>query len=158
MQENDDLVMITDLSMINNHRQMVVALEEFRIIMGKSAPVLETGQGVDNLSNPLLPGSVPDARKSEQVIAADQTICCQFTKAIDEALEEQENLPKTTRLDTWIDDKKRHFSDLREAMEKMYGDHAVHLCEKFGPELQRQAVLSVRNIVHAIYLKAMDKW
>ena len=41
---NDDLVRIVDLQQINDYRIMVVSLEEFRIIMSKSAPVLEPGE------------------------------------------------------------------------------------------------------------------
>lgn len=135
VQENDDLVMIRDLSHINNHRQMVVALEEFRKIMSKKAPVLALGEVVKNESNPLLTGNVPAEKKAEQVIAQDQTIFCQLTNAIDEALEEQEKRDKSVRLDNFIDDKKRHFIFLKDELEKKYGDHAIHLTEKFGPEL-----------------------
>ena len=58
--ENDDLVAIVDLGQINNQRQMVVAIEEFRKIMSQLAPVLEEGQNFKTMSNPLLTGTVPD--------------------------------------------------------------------------------------------------
>lgn len=38
VQENDDLVMIRDLNHINDHRLLIVSLEQFRKIMGKAAP------------------------------------------------------------------------------------------------------------------------
>ena len=58
--ENDDLVAIVDLGQINNQRQMVVAIEEFRKIMSQLAPALEEGQNFKTMSNPLLTGTVPD--------------------------------------------------------------------------------------------------
>ena len=58
--ENDDLVAIVDLGQINDQRQMVVAIEEFRKIMSQLAPVLEEGQNFKTMSNPLLTGTVPD--------------------------------------------------------------------------------------------------
>ena len=38
VQENDDLVMIRDLNHINDHRSLIMALEEFRQVMSKAAP------------------------------------------------------------------------------------------------------------------------
>ena len=43
MNENDDLVMIRDLNQINDHRNLVLALDEFRKIMSRAAPNMEDG-------------------------------------------------------------------------------------------------------------------
>lgn len=52
VQENDDLVMIRDLNHINDHRMLIVSLEQFRKIMGKAAPTGD--EPIRQLSNPLL--------------------------------------------------------------------------------------------------------
>ena len=70
-----DLVAIVDLGQIKNHRMMVMALEAFRQIMSKGAPpVLMQGMQVEQISNPLLPGKVPEEMQGDKMIAADQTI------------------------------------------------------------------------------------
>ena len=72
VQENDDLVMIRDLDHINNHRKLIVTLEEFRKIMSKAAP--SGDEVIRQLANPLLKGTVPEELKAEQIISSDQTI------------------------------------------------------------------------------------
>lgn len=44
VQENDDLVMIKDLNQINDHRNLVTSLDQFRKIMSKSAPIFAENQ------------------------------------------------------------------------------------------------------------------
>ena len=41
--DNDDLVAMVDLSHINNQRRVVVAIEQFRIIMSQLPPILQDG-------------------------------------------------------------------------------------------------------------------
>ena len=52
---------------------MVVAIEDFRVIMSKAAPDLEEGQSYGFLQNPFLTGQVAEALRDEQTIREDKT-------------------------------------------------------------------------------------
>ena len=88
--DNDDLVGIEDLQQINDNRMMVVAIEDFRVIMSKAAPDLEEGQSYGFLQNPFLTGQVAEALRDEQTIREDKTFFAILTSEIQKALEEQE--------------------------------------------------------------------
>ena len=69
-------------------------MEQFRKIMSQLAPVLEAGKQYKSISNPLLPGNVPEELKEQQLIREDKTIFAQFTETIVIALQEQEEIRK----------------------------------------------------------------
>ena len=55
VQNNEDLMLIRDLNHINNHRYMIIAIENFKQIMSRPAPDNEEEQG-KRYENPLIPG------------------------------------------------------------------------------------------------------
>ena len=54
VQNNEDLMLITDINYINNHRNMIIAIEKFKQIMSSPAPNNEKDHG-EKKDNPLLP-------------------------------------------------------------------------------------------------------
>ena len=57
-----------------------------------------------------------------------------------------------------MDGKKQEFLRQKKEFEEKYCDQAKYFTQSFNYELQQQAMLSVKNIINAIYNKALEKW
>lgn len=128
--------MIRDLDQINDHRDLVTALDSFRKLMSKQAPANNRNDPSFYQQNPLLPGIVPEAFQSEKMITMDQTIFALFDHKIKTAIEEQQNRNVGTSLETFVREKKIQFVELREEFERKYSQQAKFFSEGMAPELQ----------------------
>ena len=108
VQNNDDLMLIRDLDHINNHRSMIIAIENFKQIMSRPAPDNEEEQA-KQYSNPLVPGKAVEGQENLKIIVANMTIFAQFDNAINKALLELKEVPQNKR-DNIEEEKKREFS------------------------------------------------
>ena len=108
VQNNDSLMLIRDLDHINNHRSMIISIENFKQIMSRPAPENEEEQG-KQYSNPLVPGKAVEGQEDKKFIVANMTIFAQFDTAITKALLELKEVPQNKR-DNFEEEKKREFS------------------------------------------------
>ena len=81
VQNNEDLMLIRDLDHINNHRYIIIAIENFKQIMSRPAPDNEEEQR-KQYENPLLPGEAVEGQEQQKFIVANMTISAQFDTAI----------------------------------------------------------------------------
>lgn len=157
IQENDDLVKIQDLEQINNHRKLVTVIENFRKMMNKAAPTGE--EEIKTLVNPLLPGTVPTQLQDKVTLKSDETIFALFDARITELLTEQKNRDSDSgSLEQFIERKREDMKEMHKQFENDYVEQAKFYSEKMGPDLQYQAVNSVKNIILSIWQKSMNRW
>ena len=79
--------MIRDLKYINDYKDLVIAIEDFRKLM--SAPAPQEAKDYAKEPNPLLQGNIPDAYKPYSIINTNETIFALFVDAIKKSLEDQ---------------------------------------------------------------------
>ena len=80
-----DTINVWTADHINNHRYMIIAIENFKQIMSRPAPDNEEEQG-KRYENPLIPGRAVEGQENQKFIEANMTIFAQFNTAIDNAL------------------------------------------------------------------------
>jgi hypothetical protein len=66
-------MLIRDLDYINNHRNMIIAIENFKQIMSRPAPDNEEEHGSQH-PNPLIPGKSVEGQENQKFIVANMTV------------------------------------------------------------------------------------